>query len=90
MSSAGRRTTWKEDYLEEVHTQAIKVSGVAGVDKACELMVKVFEDADFKVKGMRDTSPEHGRVGIVIVTDHDGEEYLVGYGRPRVRFHQVS
>jgi len=80
---------WEEDYLEEVHTQAVKVSGITGVDKACELMVKVFEDADFKVKGMRDTSPEHGRVGIVIVTNYDGEEHLVGYGRPRARFHQA-
>lgn len=80
---------WDEDYLEYVRNQAVKVSGVIGVDKACELMVNTLEDADFKVKGMRDTSPEHGRVGIVIVTNYDGEEYLVGYGRPKVRFHPI-
>ena len=78
-----------EDYLEYVRDRAVKVSGVTGVDKACKLMVKVFEAADFEVTDMRDTSPEYGHIGVITVADCYGKRHLVGYGRPKVRFHHL-
>lgn len=80
---------WDEDYLEYVRNQAVKVSGVIGVDKACELMVNTLEDFGFSVKDVGDTSSEHGHIGIITVTECCGKKYYVGYGRPKVRFHQV-
>lgn len=58
---------WDEDYLEYVRNQAVKVSGVIGVDKACELMINTLEDFGFSVKDVGDTSSEHGHIGIITV-----------------------
>lgn len=80
-----------EDYLEEVRQSAVIVSGFTGVKKACDLISSVLAKSNFTVKDFGDTSAESGLIGtLTVVGDYSGEEYKVGYGRPKFRLYHVN
>ena len=82
---------YNEDFLEEVRQAAIIVSGFTGVKKACDLISSVLSNSNFTVKDFGDTSPESVLIGtLTVVGDYSGEEYKVGYGRPKFRLYHVN
>lgn len=82
---------YNEDFLEEVRQAAIIVSGFTGVKKACDLISSVLSNSNFTVKDFGDTSAESGLIGtLTVVGDYSGEEYKVGYGRPKFRLYHVN
>ena len=82
---------YNEDFLEEVRQAAVTVSGFTGVKKACELISDVLNNSNFTVNDFGDTSAESGLIGtLTVVGDYSGEEYKVGYGRPKFRLYHVN
>ena len=82
---------YNEDFLEEVRQSAVIVSGFTGVKKACDLISSVLNNSNFTVKDFGDTSAESGLIGtLTVVGDYSGEEYKVGYGRPKFRLYHVN
>lgn len=82
---------YNEDFLEEVRQTAVTVSGFTGVKKACDLISSVLASSNFTVKDFGDTSAESGLIGtLTVVGDYSGEEYKVGYGRPKFRLYHVN